>query len=170
MSVFSLQQNDITYASAMSKNTITMQHLKIVCRSMQELRKAGMTENFAIRHLEFLTNNYAKQIIIGKLSPDHADEYALWSKAALSAKIENVDFKYGQYLRVEHGTPRRKFARIVLKAHEDECLTQEWMDAHCQALWKVAVITHEEDKRLNRVAKLIFDTPEARWAAAGIEF
>jgi hypothetical protein len=37
--------------------------------------------------------------------------------------------------------------------------------------WKLAVISLEEDKRLNKVARSkAFKTPEDRWAAAGIEF
>ncbi len=153
-----------------SINTVKILHLEIACRGMKELLHARMTENFAIRHLEFLVNNYAKQKIVGKLSPDYADEYPLWSKAALAAKKANPNLKYGQYLRVEHGTPRRRFARLVYEAYQEGKLTQDWMDNHCGTLWKVAVITHEEDRRLNMVAKKIFKTPEERWAAADIEF
>ncbi len=36
--------------------------------------------------------------------------------------------------------------------------------------WKLAVITLEEDERLNKVARSkTFKTPEERWAAAGIK-
>ena len=38
-------------------------------------------------------------------------------------------------------------------------------------LWKLAVITLDEDRHLNKTARsLMFDTPEARWKAAGIKF
>jgi hypothetical protein len=38
--------------------------------------------------------------------------------------------------------------------------------------WKLAVITLEEDARLTKAAPraTMFDTPELRWAAAGIVF
>ncbi len=37
--------------------------------------------------------------------------------------------------------------------------------------WKLAVITLEEDQRLNKVARSkMYDTPEKRWSAAGINF
>jgi hypothetical protein len=37
--------------------------------------------------------------------------------------------------------------------------------------YKLAVITLKQDRRLNRIARSKkFDTPEERWAAAGIEF
>ncbi|MEW5685743.1 MAG: hypothetical protein AB1942_12555 [Pseudomonadota bacterium] len=37
--------------------------------------------------------------------------------------------------------------------------------------WKLAVITVEEDARLNRVARsTVYDNPDERWKAAGIEF
>jgi hypothetical protein len=137
---------------------------------MRELKKSKMSDNFAIRHLEFLANNYAKHNALGRLSPDHADEYKLWSKAALKAKRANPNRKYGEYLRVEHGTPRRRFAKMVYDTFQEGALNQKWMDKHCRALWRVAVITHEEDRRLNKLKKREFDTPEERWAEAGIQF
>jgi N-glycosylase/DNA lyase len=37
--------------------------------------------------------------------------------------------------------------------------------------YKLAVITVDEDRRLNRIARSkTFDAPEKRWAAAGISF
>ena len=45
------------------------------------------------------------------------------------------------------------------------------MDRLCDKRWKVAVITHAEDKRLSEIGRSkLFDTPEERWAAANIEF
>lgn len=154
----------------MSKNAVAIKHLEIVCRSMQELRELGMTENLAIRHLEFLVNNYAKYKIVGKVSVDHVDEYKLWSKDASRQKKLHLHRRSGEYLRVEHGTPRRDFARLVLNQFEKGKLTEKWLDAKCKKLWKVAVITHEEDMRLNKFKTVKFKSPEARWAAAGIKF
>jgi hypothetical protein len=78
---------------------------------------------------------------------------------------------YGQYLRVEHGTPRRHFARLVLDAFKKRKLTRTWMNRHCDKRWKAAVITHAEDKRLSEGGRsTLLKTPDARWAAANIKF
>jgi hypothetical protein len=154
----------------MSKNAPTLHQIKITCRHVIELRKTGMTENIAIRPLELLTNSYAKFRVHGHVSPDHADQFAYWSKAARKAKAANPKVKYGGYLRVEHGTPRRDFAREVLATYKKGKLTKGWMDRHCKRKWKIAVITHDEDLRLNKFKGQSFSTPDKRWAAAKIEF
>ena len=155
----------------MSKNAPTIEQLNIACRHVHELMDAGMTENLAIRSVEIYANVYAKYRVLGAASPDHADEYEHWSKAARKAKAANPNRPYGQYLRVEHGTPRRHFARLVLDAFKTQKLTKAWMNRHCDEPWKVAVITHAEDKRLSEGGRLtVFKAPEARWAAARIKF
>ena len=109
--------------------------------------------------------------VLGAATPDHADQYEHWSKAARKAKADNPNRPYGQYLRVEHGTPRRHFARLVLDAFKKHKLTKTWMNRHCDRRWKVAVITHAEDKRLSEGGRsTLFKNPEARWAAAKIAF
>ncbi|OGI59543.1 hypothetical protein A2814_03370 [Candidatus Nomurabacteria bacterium RIFCSPHIGHO2_01_FULL_38_19] len=152
----------------MSKNTITINQLKILCRHVNELSDAGFTENVAVRLLELGANIYAKDLIMGTTTPDYADQFPLWSKAALKAKNAHLKWKYGRYLRVEHGTPRRQFARLVLKAFQRRKLTKPWMDKLCHTKWKVAIITHEEDARLAR--SKLYKSPEARWEAAKIKF
>lgn len=154
----------------MSINSIKIEQIVIAANCMEQLLESGMTENLAIRHLEKLVDVYAKLKSTGKVSVDHVDEFPLWSKAALRAKRDNPDKKAGEYLRVEHGTPRRKFARLVLNAFKEGKLNKGWMDNHCTELWKVAVITREEDSKLNQIKKREFETPEARWAYVGIEF
>jgi len=152
----------------MSKNTITIKQLGILCRHVNELLDAGFTENIAIRLLELGANIYAKQLTMRINAPDHAGQFKLWSKAALKAKRAHPKRKYGLYLRVEHGTPRRQFARLVLKAYKNQKITILWMNRLCRKIWKVAIITHAEDKRLAR--SKMYVSPEARWKAAGIEF
>ncbi len=152
----------------MSKNTITIKQLKILCRHVRELIDAGFTENIAIRLLELGANIYAKDRNMGTTNPDHADQFKLWSKDAHKAKKLHPTWKYGRYLRVEHGTPRRGFARLVLEAFQHRKLTKSWMDKHCDSRWRVAVITLEEDKRLDR--SKLYNSPEARWKAAKIKF
>jgi hypothetical protein len=155
----------------MSKNAPTVEQLNIACRHVDELIDAGMSENLAIRSLEIYANIYAKFRALGESNPDYADQYDHWSKAARKAKASNPDRPYGQYLRVEHGTPRRHFARLVLDAFKKGKLTKTWMNRHCDKRWKVAVITHAEDKRLSESGRLtLFKTPEERWAAANIKF
>jgi len=154
----------------MSINIVTIEHLEISCLCMKQLLQAGMTENSAIRHLEFLANNYAKYRHLGKLSPDHADEYKIWSKSALLAKKHSPDKKYREFLRIEHGTPRRRFARTIYDQFLKGSLTEKWMNQHCDSKWKVAVITLDEDKELNKLAKREFNSPDERWEAAGIKF
>jgi len=152
----------------MSKNAITLEQLRIACRNVSELRAAGMTENLAIRNLEQFANIYAKIRHVGHASPDHARQYDRWSVKALEAEAANPGRRHGEYLRVEHGTPRRQFARMVLAGYENGLLTDEWLNDLCDGRWRVAVITHEEDKMLSRSAAM--DDPEARWKAAGILF
>lgn len=152
----------------MSKNAPTIKQIKIACRHVVELMNAGMTENLAIRHLELFSNGYAKYRLVGNANPDHVDQFILWSKTARKAKTAHPKRPVGQYLRVEHGTPRRQFARYVLNAFKKRKLTKQWLDKLCDKKWKIAVITHEEDKRLAR--SKLFKSPEARWAAAKIEF
>ena len=154
----------------MSKNAPTLDHIKMACRHVIEMMDAGMTENVAIRQLELLTDMYGKYRVVGHVNPHHADQYELWSKAARKAKAANPKGKYGLYLRVEHGTPRRHFAREVLAAFKKKKLTKGWMDRHCQRNWKIAVITHEEDLRLNKLKRETFSSPDERWAEARIKF
>jgi hypothetical protein len=81
------------------------------------------------------------------------------------------DAKPRDTLRVEHGTPRRGFARRVLGRYQRNELSSATMDELVKRDYRVAVITLEEDQRLNQVARSrVFATPEERWAAAGIEF
>jgi hypothetical protein len=155
----------------MSKNALTIEQLKLACRHVLELIEAGMSENLAIRSLEIYANYYAKYRVLGKVTPDHADQYDYWSKAARKAKLANPNRPYGQYLRVEHGTPRRHFARLVLEAFKKQKLTKTWMNRVCDKRWKVAVVTHAEDKRLSEGGRsTLLETPEARWSAAKIKF
>jgi hypothetical protein len=130
-----------------SINSPTLNQLKLACRHVVEMREAGMTENVAIRMLEGLANGYAKFRVHNNCSPDHVDQFTYWSKAARKAKATNPKGAAGTYLRVEHSTPRRDFARDVLKAYKAGKLTERWMKNHCNKKWKIAVLTHEEDRR-----------------------
>jgi hypothetical protein len=72
---------------------------------------------------------------------------------------------------VEHGTPRRGFALMVLELYQKEKLNKKSMERLVNKYWRLAVITLEEDARLNKIARTeIFRTPDERWAFAGIKF
>lgn len=89
----------------------------------------------------------------------------LWSVAALREKDPRQRI-------VEHGTPRRDFARLIVFRHYvDGKLTEQALNALMDTYYKVAVITKEEDRRLNqlKLRSKMMSTPEARWAAAKIE-
>jgi len=155
----------------MSKNAVTIKQLKLACRHVIELMAAGMTENHAIRSLELFANGYAKLRVIGTLAPDHASQYTLWSNAARRAKKTHPNKASGSQLRVEHGTPRRQFARLVLDAYKKGKLSEKWISRLCDKRWEVAVITLEEDRRLSKISRsALFSTPRKRWEAAKITF
>jgi hypothetical protein len=153
----------------MSKNKPTIAQLKIACRHINELEKARMTENLAIRLLELVADMYAKTRTGGTPSVHHVRQIPIeqWSLAALRAKKNNPNAKAGTYLRVEHGTPRRDFARMVRNLYRRRHLNERTMANLIKKYWKLAVITHEEDRRLTRRR---FKTPQQRWASARIRF
>ena len=157
----------------MSKNSITVDQLKIACRHVQELLDAKVTENMAIRTLELFTDVYAKLLTGGSATPHHVTQvpHKQWSTSARNVLSQNPSAAPKDNFRVEHGTPRRAFARKVLNLYESEKLTEESMEGLVNRYWKLAVITLEEDERLNKIARSkAFDTPDDRWRAAGITF
>lgn len=155
----------------MSKNAITVEQIRLACRHVTEMVDAGVTENLAIRTLELFTDVYAKIHKGGSATPHHVDQVDLWSVEALKIREQNPTAVPRDHFRVEHGTPRRSFARKVMNLYQDQNLTDETFNKLIERHWKLAVITLEEDKRLNRVARSkMYGTPEERWAAADIEF
>jgi len=156
---------------AVSKNAVTIEHLELACRHVKEMIEAGVTENLAIRTLELFTDVYAKLRIGGSATPHHVDQVTLWSVKARHLRDALPDAKPMTYFRVEHGTPRRGFARKVLALHEKNRLTERTMANLVKRDYRLAVITLDEDRALNKIARSkCFDTPEERWAAAGIQF
>ena len=127
--------------------------------------------DLAIRTLELFADVYAKLLTGGSATPHHISQVKLWSHAALQRKAANPEAKPRDHFRVEHGTPRRAFARKVMELYRAEVLSEQTMDVLVNQLWKLAVITIDEDAKLNKVARShAFETPEERWAAAGISF
>jgi hypothetical protein len=161
------------WAIALSINAVTFNQLEVACRHVDELMATGMTKNLAIRNLQEYVNRYGKMRELGRIGPDDVGQYELWSKEALAARAANHGLKSGQYMRIEHGTPRRQIARLVPEKYHKGELTREWMDDLCARMWRVAVVTHEEDSRLNHLNRLarrpLYADPAEHWAAAGIE-
>jgi hypothetical protein len=154
-----------------SKNLVTIEHLSLACKHVCEMRAIGVTENSAIRTLELFADVYAKLHMGGSATPHHVGQVKLWSIKAREIRASIPDAKPRDHYRVEHGTPRRSFARQVLELYHQKKLNKEAMAKLVEQYWKLAVITLEEDRNLNKVARSkAFDTPEERWAAAGIEF
>ena len=139
----------------MSKNRVTIEKLRIACRHVDELMSAGVTENLAIRTLELFADVYAKMLNGGSATPHHVRQVKLWSVAALKVLKDDPQVKPMQCLRVEHGTPRRAFAREIMKLHKRGVLTERRLNNLVRRLWKLAVITLEEDARLNCTERVI---------------
>ena len=157
----------------MSKNKPTIEHLNIACRHVQELMAAGVTENLAISTLELFADVYAKLHHGGSATPHHVKQVprSQWSIAAKKLVEKNPAGDTGRFLRVEHGTPRRAFARMVMKLYKANNLSDRTMARIARKSWKLAVITIDEDKALNKLARSkVFASPDERWRAAGIRF
>jgi hypothetical protein len=148
--------------ATLSKNRLTVEHLRIACRHVDELIAAGVTENLAIRTLELFSDVYAKMLNGGSATPHHVDQVKHWSVAARKIREDNPHARPKDHFRVEHGTPRRGFARKVLILYHDENLNEATMAAAVAQYWKLAVITLEEDIRLNKLARsTMFERPSA---------
>lgn len=154
-----------------SKNAQTIDHLSLACRHVEEMKAAGVTENLAIRTLELLADVYAKRHMGGSATPHHVSQVVLWSIEAKRIRTRTPEAIPKDHYRVEHGTPRRAFALKVLELYLKEKLNVKTMAKLVERYWKLAVITLEEDQRLNKVARSkVFRTPEERWKMANIRF
>ena len=156
--------------SIISKNALTVEQIAMMCGHVDEMMDAGITLNLAIRSLETAVDATAKHLKVGHASPHSVNHVPMsqWSKDAKAKLAENAQIPSGHYLRVEHGTPRRALARLVLELHRAGNLSKSTFDGLIDKHWKLAVITHEEDRRLERSTMMA--SPDERWAAAGIKF
>jgi hypothetical protein len=155
----------------MSVNGLTIDQLNLACCHVEEMMTAGVTENLAIRTLELFADVYAKLLMGGSPTPHHVSQVELWSVKARKLRKKMPNGKPKDLFRVEHGTPRREFARKALALYQKGRLNEKSMQRLVKRYWKLAVITLEEDQRLNKVARSkMYDTPEKRWSVAGINF
>jgi hypothetical protein len=166
-------REQIKTGTPVSKNQLTVDHLRIACRHVQELVDAGVTENLAIRTLELFTDVYAKLLNGGSATPHHVLQIPReqWSEAARELWHKSPRLKPRDYLRVEHGTPRRAFARMVLELYRTNDFSEPSLARLVKTYWKLAVITLDEDSRLNQLARSKpFSSPDERWQHANISF
>jgi hypothetical protein len=159
-----------------SKNQITVAQLALACRHYEEMRKAGVTENLAIRTLEHFVEVYSKLCMGASATPYQIDKVKLWSVKARKLRKAKPNARPGELFRIEHGTPRRDLARLVLKLSYEGKLTERTMQKIARKHYKVAVITLEEDKALNKIVRSKMPNskmprrPDDRWKLAGIKF
>jgi len=163
-----------------STNEVSIEQLEMVCRHVIEQEDVQLSENYRMRLITLLADTYAKQREIGTTSPDSADMFRKWSIEAIrvwdeaSKEDKNPKYgkpKYGKYVRNEHGYGKNMFARRVVQAYENAggSLTRRAMNKLVKEYWRVAVISLEEDKRLDRTNKEELPAEE-RWEKAGILF
>ena len=155
----------------MSKNAITIDQIKLACRHFEEMIDAGVTENYAIRTLEHFVDVFAKRSKGGSATPHHVSQVKLWSVKAKEVRDKHPNAKPKDHFRIEHGTPRRGFARKVLGLYKENMLDEKHLSDIVGRYWKLAVITIQEDDSLNKIARSrVYPSPYERWADAGIEF
>ncbi len=149
----------------------TIEQIACACRHVDELVALGLRENMAIRTLELLVNVHAKCLAGYPPAPDHANQFKLWSTEAMKIMDMTPQERRGR-LRVEHGTPRRLFARLVMNLHKENNLNEHSLVELVAKRWRVAIITVEEDARLSQLGlrSESFDDPYERWRRAGIAF
>jgi hypothetical protein len=90
----------------------------------------------------------------------------LWSVFALHAVNRDPRVK----LRVEHGSPKAAFAARTLDLYTKDKLTEEVFNQELDRLYKLAVITLDEDQKLNDAGlrSKMLSSPEERWNNVGI--
>ena len=122
----------------MSKNKKSLQQIALACKHFHEMRNVGVSENHAIRTLELFCDVYAKVVTDGTSIPHRPKKipFLNWSNRALEARYENPDLKTQGNLVVEHGTPRREFARLVLKLYDSERLDENKLNNLVRKKWK----------------------------------
>jgi hypothetical protein len=122
---------------------------------------AGVAENLSLKVIDHVVNVYASNFHAGKPVPV--------SRAAREV-LANGGTK--RDLILEHGTPRRALTLLLMKERRANTLTEGRAKAIMETQWAIAHITRAEDQRLRDrgLNSKALDTPQARWAAAGIEF
>jgi len=163
------------FLKKISVNQITIPILHLACRQYHQMIKAGISKNNAIRLLEIFEDSYARQYKggEGRFNVLRAKDIPLWSKAARKYRkgIMSGKLKPKDYVRVEHGTPRRSFADKILALYKKKKLYKKPVNTLVDKKWELAMITLKEDARLNQGFRtMAMKTPRERWHSVGIKF
>ena len=151
-----------------TKNVITIKHIDVACRHVDEMRAVGISESLSIRILEILVEHYATIYHDEYSVPYKHENIKLWSSEANKLRACSPLKIIRSRLIVKHGTPKRVLARCVLKAYRNGLLSKIFCDSLVMKHWAIAVVTREED--LNIPPSTMLETPMERWLSAGIRF
>jgi hypothetical protein len=151
----------------------TFEHVLSACDHCKRSRELGagahhtrwwlgnQLEGYA-RGLHGLKHNSYAHVSAVSVPLDSVPVWSVAAKRAISSKE----------VMIEHGTPKSEFVKLVYDVYLAGKLTEEMPVSMIENLWKIAVITKEEDARLNgaglRSKRL--ESAEDRWAAVCIQF
>jgi hypothetical protein len=135
-----------------------------------KLREAGLVQNFYVWELKHRIEAYylGRNNLYAGPNGIPYEQIDLWSEKALE-EYSN-DKKAKRDLIREHGAPRTPFAIMILELYLSGDFNEKVMSEKLDLHYKLAVITKEEDRRLNaiRARSKMYPSPHERWAAAGI--
>ena len=167
------------HASSLERRIIdrgwTCGHVVALCEFCKKSREMGAGDHHTIWWLGNVLDGYFRGVDGLKTnnyrfissSQIRLEDIKLWSVAALAAREANPKAKVIR----EHGTPMSAFTKIGYDRYLRDGLTKDVLDDLIAKYYRLAVITDEEDRRLKKLARSrMYDTAEARWAAAGIVF
>jgi hypothetical protein len=149
----------------------TYQVLMLGLEYAVKLRESGLLQNYYLWELKHRIEAYyfGRNALYSGPNGVPYVQIRLWSKRALEEYSDNR--KNTKNLVKEHGTPRTPFAIKILNLYVNGSLTEGVMNDNIDRYYKIAVITRDEDRRLNRIGarSKMYTTPEERWIAAGTE-
>ena len=135
-----------------------------------KLRETGMLRNYYLWELkhELRTYHFGRNELYAGPNGVPYDQIDLWSERALE---EYSRTKSTRNFVKEHGTPRTPFAMKILDLYLSGNLTEEAINNNMDYYYKLAVVTKDEDRQLNAIGARseMYETPNERWAAAGIK-
>jgi hypothetical protein len=151
----------------------TFEHVLSACDHCKKSRELGA----GAHHTRWWLGNQLEGYARGLHGLKH-NSYAHVSAVSVplnSVPVWSVAAKRATNLKevmIEHGTPKSEFVKLVYDVYVAGKLTEEMLISMIENLWKIAVITKEEDARLSGAGlrSKRMETPEARWAAVGIQF
>jgi hypothetical protein len=145
----------------------TLAQQKIMLEAVKQLEALGTSENAYYLLIDDWIDGYMRSLMHEfTAGPYHPLKTRHWSRKAIEAYKNDKK----SLLRVAHGTAKRNISRLVFAHYKAGKLTEDTMLAIAQRYWKIAVLTKEENSRLDKVARsTMHDTPDERWALIGAE-